>query len=128
MQANEPADRRTDHSDAGTRLRGPFEGATDVDPGDVLNALTDPLCRRVLACATEPVTAREVAAATDCSMSTTYRKLETLTDAGLLETQTELREDGYHTTRYRTTLETATIHVDGEADGLDVTLRRRDEN
>ncbi|WP_336037975.1 helix-turn-helix domain-containing protein [Halobacterium yunchengense] len=128
MQVNEPADRRVDAPDAATLLRGPFETATDADPGDVLDALSDPLCRRVLGCATDPVTAREVASATDCSTSTTYRKLETLTDAGLLETQTEIREDGYHTTRYRTSLSEATIHVGGDGDGVDVTLRRRAED
>jgi DNA-binding transcriptional ArsR family regulator len=120
MQTNEYADPPTDHADHGTRLRGPFETEADVDTDAVLNALTDPLCRRALACARTPVTAREVADTADLSMSTTYRKLDDLTEAGLLATQTELREDGYHTTRYRATIEQATIHI-GE-DDIDVSL------
>lgn len=123
MQKNEPADRRVDHPDPDTRLRGPFEAAAEADASEVLDVLTDPLCRRVLGCARTAVTARDVSARTDLSMSTTYRKLEVLTDAGLLETQTELREDGYHTTRYRATLDEATIRI-GEDNELHVTLTR----
>lgn len=123
MQTNEFADRSADDADSDARLRGPFEAVSDTDTSDVLDALTDPFCREVLGCARTPVTAREVATDADLSMSTTYRKLESLTEAGLLETQTELREDGYHTTRYRATLETATIRFD-EDDDLHVTLER----
>jgi len=123
MQKNKPADRRVDHSDPDTRLRGPFEATAEADASEVLDVLTDPLCRRVLGCARTAVTARDVSDATDLSMSTTYRKLEVLTDAGLLETQTELREDGYHTTRYRATLDEATIRI-GDDDELHVSLQR----
>lgn len=121
MQTNEYADRGGEQADAGARLRGPFEAESDADAAAVLDALTDPLCRRALACAKTPVTAREVAESADLSMSTTYRKLDDLTDAGLLETQTELREDGYHTTRYRATIDEATIRID-EDDGLHVSV------
>ncbi|MGB9965325.1 ArsR/SmtB family transcription factor [Halobacterium hubeiense] len=115
-----------DQTDADARLRGPFEAAEEPDPAAVLDALTDPLCRRVLGHAREPVTASEVADATDLSLSSTYRKLHALSDAGLLESQTELRDDGYHTTRYRATLDEATIRLD-EDDGIDVSLDRRND-
>ena len=115
-----------DQTDADARLRGPFEAAEETDPAAALDALTDPLCRRVLGCAREPVTASEVADAADLSLSSTYRKLHTLSDAGLLETQTELRDDGYHTTRYRATLEKATISL-GEDNGIRVSLERTGE-
>ncbi len=121
MQTNEHADQ----TDADARLRGPFEAVDEPDPAAVLDALTDPLCRRVLGCAREPVSASEVADAADLSLSSTYRKLHALSDAGLLETQTELRDDGYHTTRYRATLEEATIRL-GEEDGIDVAVERRE--
>jgi DNA-binding transcriptional ArsR family regulator len=122
MQTNEYADRRVDRSERDAWLRSSFKAEADADAAAVLDTLTDPLCRRALACAATPVTAREVAECADLSMSTTYRKLDDLTDAGLLETQTELRDDGYHTTRYRATIEEATIHVDGE-DGIHVSLQ-----
>ncbi|GAA0281102.1 ArsR/SmtB family transcription factor [Halobacterium noricense] len=115
-----------DQTDSDARLRGPFEAVEETDPAAVLDALTDPLCRRVLGCAREPVTASEVADAADLSLSSTYRKLHTLSDAGLLETQTELREDGYHTTRYRATLEEATIRL-GEDNDIHVSLAHTDE-
>ncbi|MCG1003491.1 MULTISPECIES: helix-turn-helix domain-containing protein [Halobacterium] len=112
-----------DQTDADARLRGPFEAAEETDPAAALDALTDPLCRRVLCCARDPITASEVADATDLSLSSTYRKLHTLSDVGLLETQTELRDDGYHTTRYRATLEEATIRIDDDNE-LHVSLDR----
>lgn len=124
MHTNEHADRRQDRSERDAWLRSAFESTANADPAAVLDTLTDPLCRRALACATTPVTAREVAAAADFSMSTTYRKLDDLTDAGLLETQTELRADGYHTTRYRATIDEATIHIDDE-NGLHVSVQHR---
>ncbi|MFB6270380.1 MAG: helix-turn-helix domain-containing protein [Halobacterium sp.] len=123
MQTNEYADHHGDPAEPGARLRGPFESVDDVDASAVLDALTDPLCRQVLACANDPVTARDVAETADLSMSTTYRKLDALTDAGLLETQTELREDGYHTTRYRATVEEATVRI-GDDNDLHVSVQR----
>lgn len=127
MQTDEFTDRHGDDTDADARLRGPFEAVSDTDTSDVLDALTDPICREVLGYARTPVTARDVAADAGLSMSTTYRKLESLTEAGLLETQTELRDDGYHTTRYRATLEAATIRFDEDED-VHVTFERTPEN
>jgi len=115
-----------DQTDSDARLRGPFEAVEETDPAAVLDALTDPLCRRVLACARDPVTASDVAEDADLSMSSTYRKLHTLSDAGLLETQKELRDDGYHTTRYRAALEEATIRL-GEDNDIHVSLDRTND-
>lgn len=66
----------------------------------VLDALEDPACRTIVETVERPMTASEISDACDIPLSTTYRKLELLTEATLLDEQTEIREDGHHTTRY----------------------------
>lgn len=66
----------------------------------VLDALDDPACRAIVQALEEPKTAGELSEECDVPLSTTYRKLDLLTEASLLEEQTEIRSDGHHTTRY----------------------------
>ncbi|MFB6228890.1 MAG: helix-turn-helix domain-containing protein [Halobacteriales archaeon] len=66
----------------------------------VLDALDDPDCRTIVKRLTDPMTASDISEATDVPLSTTYRKLELLTEASILEERTEIREGGHHTTRY----------------------------
>ena len=78
------------------------------EPGDenvpdlqsVLDALDDPDCRTIVERLTEPMTANEVSEAADVPLSTTYRKLDLLTEASILKERTEIREGGHHTTKY----------------------------
>jgi DNA-binding transcriptional ArsR family regulator len=77
--------------------------ADDDDDPDVeliLKALDDPACRAIIQTLSEPMTAEEIAEATDTPMSTTYRKLELLTEASLLEEGVEVRPGGQHASRY----------------------------
>lgn len=76
--------------------------ATDdgADADVVLDALDDEDARRILRQLEDPMTASELSESCDIPLSTTYRKLELLTDAALLEEGTELRADGHHTTTY----------------------------
>ncbi|WP_129115039.1 winged helix-turn-helix domain-containing protein [Halegenticoccus tardaugens] len=66
----------------------------------VLDALDDPAARTIIKSLSEPMTASELSERCDIPLSTTYRKLELLTDASLLAERTEIRSDGHHTTRY----------------------------
>jgi predicted transcriptional regulator len=66
----------------------------------VLDALGDPDCRTIAKLLTKPMTASEISEATDVPLSTTYRKVELLTQASILEERTEIREGGHHTTKY----------------------------
>lgn len=66
----------------------------------VLDALDDPDCRTIVKRLVEPMTASEVSEAADVPLSTTYRKLDLLVEASILEERTEIREGGHHTTRY----------------------------
>ncbi|WP_458189744.1 ArsR/SmtB family transcription factor [Haladaptatus sp. NG-WS-4] len=79
---------------------------------DVLDALEDPACRRIIMELNDPMTARELADGTDIPLSTLYRKLDILSDASLVTELTEIREDGHHTSRYRIAIESVNITLD----------------
>ena len=93
------------------------------DLQDVLDALDDPACRRIIMELREPMTAREVADTTDIPLSTLYRKLDLLSEAALVAEETEIREDGHHTSRYRITVESVNISIT-EDGGFQVTIDR----
>jgi|AntDeeMetagen192_2_1112575.scaffolds.fasta_scaffold01762_6 DNA-binding transcriptional ArsR family regulator len=81
---------------------------------DVLDALADADARRIVSALSEPKTASDISEECDIPLSTTYRKLELLTEASLLSESTDIRRDGQHTTRYSVSFETVTISLDGE--------------
>jgi DNA-binding transcriptional ArsR family regulator len=95
-------------------VRDPFatEGAPDVE--DVLDALHDEDCRRIIRSLEEPMTANDVSDACEIPLSTTYRKLDTMTEATLLEELTEIRPDGRHTTRYRIAFEEVLLFLEDD--------------
>lgn len=90
-------------------VRRPLANERAPDLQDVLDALEDPVCRTIIKQLTTPMTANEISDVCDIPLSTTYRKLELLTDASVLDEQTEIRSDGHHTTRYRTAFEAVEI-------------------
>jgi DNA-binding transcriptional ArsR family regulator len=75
-------------------------GGDEPDLQTVLDALDDADAREIIRTIEEPATASEVSERCDIPLSTTYRKLELLTEAGLLVEGTEIRSDGHHTTTY----------------------------
>jgi DNA-binding IclR family transcriptional regulator len=89
----------------------------------VLDALDDPDCRRIIRNLDEPKTAAQVSEDCDIPTSTTYRKLDLLSDASLLAEGTEVRPDGHHATRYEVDFERVVIELD-ETRELDVSLVR----
>jgi DNA-binding transcriptional ArsR family regulator len=91
--------------------------ATTEDEPDlqaVLDALEDPDCRLIVETLAEPLTASEVSEATEIPLSTTYRKLDRLGEAGMVEERTEIRADGHHTSRYRVDFEAVVLALDSE--------------
>ncbi|WP_276259139.1 winged helix-turn-helix domain-containing protein [Haloglomus litoreum] len=67
----------------------------------VLGALEDADCRAILdATSEDALTASEVAAACDLPTSTTYRKLDRLADAALIEERVRIRRSGKHASEY----------------------------
>jgi DNA-binding transcriptional ArsR family regulator len=97
-------------------VRDPFADETDIDLQDVLDALDDPQCRKIVAALEEPMTVSEISEATDVPLSTTYRKLDMLTDAALLHEETEIRPDGQHASRYEVDFEEVVIQLTDERD------------
>ncbi len=91
-----------------------------ADCETVLAALEDPDCRALLEATTdEALTASELTERCDVPRSTTYRKLEQLTEAGLLEERVRLSTDGKHASEYRRAVDDVTISL-GESDGVAV--------
>ena len=67
------------------------------------------------------MTASEIAERCDLPMSTAYRKVNALVDAGLLEGGLRLRRDGNHANEYVT--HTASINLKISEDGSELRLR-----
>jgi DNA-binding transcriptional ArsR family regulator len=88
----------------------------DSDPTAVLSVLDDEHARAILAAAsTEPMSASELSEVCDASTATVYRRIDDLTELGLLEESISVRPDGNHHSVYRATLERFTLELaDGE--------------
>ncbi|WP_323676161.1 winged helix-turn-helix domain-containing protein [Halorubellus sp. PRR65] len=99
----------------------------DVDLPTVVSLLDDEYARAILlATSTASLSATELGERLDASLSTVYRRLERLDDAGLVVEGTRPRADGHHDTVYSADLDEFTVSLaDGE---LDCELRRRRED
>lgn len=108
-------------------VRNPSGRDSDPDPGPeiVLDALADDAAQAIVSELDEPMTASELSDACDIPLSTTYRKLELLTDASLLSESTEIRRDGQHTTRYAIGFEEVRVRLT-ENRALSVEIERRE--
>lgn len=95
----------------------PFSTAPSFDSAAVFEALADDDCRQILETATESMTARELVGACDIPSSTLYRKLEIVTEAGLLEERVRIARDGKHASEYRRRFEDLSVSLEG---GIDV--------
>ena len=94
----------------------------------VLDVLHDADCRAILHAAGETaLSASEVAETCDLAQSTAYRKLDLLTDAGLVEERTRLRRSGKHASEYVRAVDDVTVSL-GAEEGVRVRLSASDEN
>lgn len=93
------------------------EIADEPDAETVIECLEDAACRAILSATGEQaLTAGELSEQCDLPTSTTYRKLEELTAASLLDEQTRIARDGKHASEYRRAVESVTLRLGG---GLD---------
>ena len=107
----------------GLRKTGSDRSTTD-DSEAVLTALEDPDCRALLEATTdEALTAGELTDRCDIARSTTYRKVEQLTEAGLLEERVRISAEGKHASEYRRTFDDVTISI-GDSEGVTVGLSK----
>jgi len=81
----------------------------EADLQSLLDALDDADCRAIIGILDEPMTAEEISEAADIPLSTTYRKLELLTEASLLQQGVEIRAGGQHASRYGLAFEEVVI-------------------
>ena len=91
-----------------------------ADPQCVLAALDDDACRAILeATSDESLTATELSEQCDIPTSTAYRKVEKLTEAGLVDERVRINTSGKHATEYRKCFDDVVVSV---ADGGDVEI------
>lgn len=102
---------------------GARERRESPDVGEMLNVLDDEASQTIIQELDEPMTASEISDACDIPVSTTYRKLDGLTDTSLLATGTEVRADGHHTTTYWVNFGAVTLLLD-ESRSLTATVTR----
>jgi len=89
-----------------------------VSSGTILALLGDEYARQLLTLLVEqPRTGRELAAATDMSRPTIYRRLEQLAENGLVRTEMEFDPDGHHRKRFHATV--SKFDFDLAPDGID---------
>jgi DNA-binding transcriptional ArsR family regulator len=99
----------------------------ELDVEVVLDALDDADARAIISALDEPMTASELSDACDIPLSTTYRKLDLLTEASLLLEGTEVRSDGHHTTRYEVAFEEVRVALD-EDRSFEIAVETRDRS
>jgi len=98
------------------------------DAESLLSALEDEDCRAILdATAAEPHSASELSDTCDLPLSTAYRKLDMLTEAGLLEEQIRLSTTGKHTSEYSLRVEDIHLSFGGET-GLELEVTEQTES
>ncbi len=100
----------------------------DTDLSTVVGLLDDEHARSILvATSEEPLSATELSERCDVSVSSIYRRLDRLAEAGLLDEQTRPRRDGHHETvyvsllgRFELTIEDGTLEWTVEGTETDV--------
>ena len=119
--------------DADSQTGGPLTRQTessaspDIDAAELLDLLGDEYTREVLqTLAAEPQTGREIVSAADASKATVYRRLDRLSEAGLIESATKLDPDGHHREQFRVTFDGATCTV--SENGISAQLEGRDDD
>lgn len=95
------------------------EQTTLTDEADVeslLGTLEDPDCRAIIEATTsEALSASELSECCDLPLSTTYRKVDQLTEVGVLDERIRLSRSGQHTSEYALQLDAIELSVDPEA-------------
>ncbi len=95
--------------------------ADEGEVSTVVTLLADEYARTVLReTVAEPRPVDALAEACDADPSTVYRRVERLTDAGLLEAEQRLDPGGHHYKVYAASLQEARVSLDEEGFSIDV--------
>lgn len=77
--------------------------------------LEDAACRNIIEATSERrLSAKEIADTCDLPTSTTYRKLDHMTEAGLLEEGIRIKKSGKHTSEYGCVMQDVTVSIGGD--------------
>lgn len=87
-----------------------------------LKALEDSDCRQILKMISSPMSATEISEDIGVSESTTYRKLELLSEASLIEEDHSIKPGGGRITYYKRACEE--VHISIDADGFKISIDR----
>lgn len=100
------------------RTKQTIDGEAEIST--LMSALEDSDCRAILEATSEQaLSASELCEACDLSSSTAYRKVDQLTEAGLLDESIRLCESGAHTSEYSLAVEEMEVDLQ---DGLELTV------
>jgi len=108
------------HIASGTRRSGERDDASrtvveERDVQELLEVLEDADCRAIIgATDRDALSAKEISERCDLPLSSTYRKLDRLTDAGLLEERTRIRRSGKHPSEYVRVVEAVVVSLDAD--------------
>lgn len=88
----------------------------ESDPAELFALFDDEYARAILTKTSErPMSAKALSEACDASLPTVYRRLDRLTDLGLVDERTEFGDEGRHYSVYEARFERASIEIeDGE--------------
>lgn len=82
------------------------------DPDTLFTLLGDEYVRTILRAASEePMSARALSEECDSALSTVYRRVEDLVEAGVLVEETRIVADGSHHSVYETRLDELTVRI-----------------
>ncbi|WP_336328166.1 helix-turn-helix domain-containing protein [Halovenus sp. HT40] len=88
----------------------------EADIESLLGTLEDPDCRAIIEATTsEALSASELSDRCELPLSTTYRKVDQLTDVGVLEERVRLSRSGQHTSEYTLQIDSIQLSVDSES-------------
>jgi len=89
---------------------------------DILAALNDSDCRAILEATNDrALSATELSETCGLPLSTAYRKVDLLTEAGMLREGTRIRRSGSHASEYSRSVEDVVVTVDAD-DGLSLQI------
>lgn len=102
---------------AHSRLGGePTALTEEADIESLLGTLEDPDCRAIIEATTsEALSASELSDRCELPLSTTYRKVDQLTEVGVLEERVRLSRSGQHTSEYTLKIDSIQLSVDSES-------------
>jgi DNA-binding transcriptional ArsR family regulator len=94
----------------------------------LLNVLGDADCRAILDATSDgALSANEVSETCELPISTTYRKLDLLTDVGLLEERTRIRYSGKHISEYCRSVTDVVVSIDTNGN-MELKVSHRDSS